>query len=86
MPLYTTQGIFVYRGTQLDKQHIVHCAPQVLPILLGGAGQPVFPRGAHSWKQPESSLSINHDPPCPDKIWVVQEGTLKKLTIMLWFF
>ena len=23
MPLYTTQGIFVYRGTQLDKQHIV---------------------------------------------------------------
>ena len=24
MPLYTTQGIFVYRGTQLDKQHIVH--------------------------------------------------------------
>ena len=24
MPLYTTQGIFVYRGTELDKQHIVH--------------------------------------------------------------
>ena len=24
MPLYTTQGIFVYRDTQLDKQHIVH--------------------------------------------------------------
>ena len=24
MPLYTTQGIFVYRGTVVDKQHIVH--------------------------------------------------------------
>lgn len=26
MPLYTTQGIFVYRGTEVDKQHIVQCA------------------------------------------------------------
>ena len=25
MPLYTTQGIFVYRGTEVNKQHIVHC-------------------------------------------------------------
>ena len=24
MPLYTTQGIFVYRGTEVNKQHIVH--------------------------------------------------------------
>ena len=23
MPLYTTQGIFVYRGTEVNKQHIV---------------------------------------------------------------
>ena len=30
MPLYTTQGIFVYGGTEVDKQHIVHWFPPIL--------------------------------------------------------
>ena len=30
MPLYTTQGIFVYRGTEVNKQHIVQCCPRKL--------------------------------------------------------
>ena len=33
MPLYTTQGIFVYRGTELDKQHIVQWAKVEIKML-----------------------------------------------------
>ena len=36
VPLYTTQGIFVYRGTVMDKQHIVHwCTGTLVHWYIG---------------------------------------------------
>ena len=41
MPLYTTQSIFVYRGTQVYNLHIVHWAPFEHEMLnMGPLGSP----------------------------------------------
>ena len=34
MPLYTTQSIFVYRGTQVYNLHIVQCSTPTLAVEI----------------------------------------------------
>ena len=82
MPLYTTQGIFVYRGTEVNKQHIVHCG-----VTSKAAPRPPVQRGTKISAGRRSAPGSKNLPsllgPSPALTAVSKKASLKALCLLI---